>query len=108
MDDHKVFQHLLDIENEAAVLVTDAQAEADRRVAEAETQNRSRYDEIFAKEAEALELNNARLLASIEENYRRQLEEYRESLANISRDMKTFSALAENLLLKSILPDKDS
>ena len=108
MDDHKILQHLLNLENEAAALVNDAQAEADRRVVEGETQNRARHDEVYAKEVEVLELAYAQNLASIKENYSRQLEDYRETLINVSLDAAAFSSLAEKQLFKSILSDKDS
>ena len=98
MDDHEVLQHLLNLEAEAAALVNDAQAEADRRISEGEKLNRSRYDGIYAKEAAALEARFALDLAVFKENYEKQLEEYRESLITQPRDAAAFSSLAEKFL----------
>ena len=46
MDDQELLQHLLDLDNKAAALVSDAQTEADRRITEGEKQNHARYDEV--------------------------------------------------------------
>ena len=98
MDDNDVLQHLLDLENQAAGLVDDAQAEADRRVSEGEKQNRARFDEIYAKEVDALESRYGRNLADIRENYRQQLETYRESLKAQTLDREAFFSLAEKFM----------
>ena len=99
MDDREVLQHLLEIENQAAALVDDAQAEADRRVSEGEKQNRARYDEIHKAEVKTLEVVFAESVAVIKENYRKQLEEYHESLKNMPLDTGAFLSLAERFLI---------
>jgi ABC-type phosphate transport system auxiliary subunit len=85
--------HLLKIEAEAAALVDDAQAEADRRVAGGERQNRARYEERYGQEAAALEAEYTREIAAVRENYKRELDLYRNSLAAVKTDMDGFSAL---------------
>ena len=99
MDDHDVLQHLLNLDTEAAALVDDAQTEADQRITSGEKQNRLRYDEIYAREVEALELSFTRDIAEIKEDYRRQLDLYRENLITMPLNTKAFSSLAEKLLL---------
>jgi len=99
MENNEILQHLLEIESKAATLVDDAQAEADRRVAEAEKQNRARYDEQYAKEVKALEEAFSRDIALAREEYRRQLEEYHNSLKALPPDTKAFFSLAEKLLV---------
>ena len=102
MDDHEILQHLLGLESEAAALVTDAQAEADRRVAEGEKQNRALHEETYTREVEALEADYMQNLASIKENYQKQLDEYREGLKKAVLDTAAFSSLAEDLLIKNV------
>jgi len=99
MENQEILQHLLEIESKAATLVDDAQAEADRRVAEAEKQNRARYDEQYAKEVETLEETFSRDVALAKENYRKQLEDYHDSLKAQPPDTKAFFLLAEKLLV---------
>jgi regulator of protease activity HflC (stomatin/prohibitin superfamily) len=99
MENHEILQHLLEIESKAATLVDDAQAEADRRISEGEKQNRARYDEQYAGEVAALEEAFAADIALARENYRRQLEEYHDSLKAMPSDTKAFFSLAEKLLV---------
>ena len=99
MENHEILQHLLEIENKAATLVDDAQAEADRRVSEGEKQNRARYDELYANEVAALEKAFSADIALARENYRKQLENYHNSLKAQSLDAEAFYALAEKFLV---------
>jgi len=99
MENHEILQHLLEIESKAATLVDDAQAEADRRVSEGEKQNRSLYDEQYANEVAALERAFSADIALARENYRKQLEDYHNSLKAQPLDTKAFYELAEKLLV---------
>jgi regulator of protease activity HflC (stomatin/prohibitin superfamily) len=99
MENHEILQHLLEIESKAATLVDDAQAEADRRVGEGEKQNRARYDEQYAREVAALEGAFSADIALARDNYRKQLEEYHDSLKDAPRDTQAFFSLAEKLLV---------
>ena len=108
MDDYEILQHLLDLEKQAAVLVDDAQAEADRRVSEGEKQNRTRSDEAFAKEVELLEEAYKRNIAAVKESYRRQLDVYRESIERQPVDAEVFSKLAKELLTGAGSPCRET
>ena len=101
MDEDEVLQHLLDLENRAAGLVNDAQAEADRRISEGEKQNRAHYDEIYSAEVAELEASYIQNIARVREDYSDQLEAYLEELKTISLDVTAFSSLAEKLLFKA-------
>jgi len=101
MDEQDVLQHLLDLENRAAALVNDAQAEADRRLSEGEKENRARYDEVYSTEVAELEASYAQNIATVKADYSSQLEAYLESLRSISLDKAAFSSLAEKLLFKA-------
>jgi len=101
MDDHEILQHLLSLENEAAALVDDAQAEADRRVSEGEKINRSRYEETYAREVEALEISYVQKIDAIKEGYRKQLDEYGNNLRTMPSNPDAFCSLAEKLLVNA-------
>ncbi|MDR3173889.1 MAG: hypothetical protein LBU19_06550 [Treponema sp.] len=96
--DLNILGHLLKIEADAAAMVDDAQAEADRRVAESEKQNRARYDEVYGKEALELDGRFEEELSRIHADYQAQLEAYRRSLDSIPVDQGRFSALMDDLL----------
>jgi len=99
MEDHEVLQRLLEIENEAALMVSGAQEEADKRISEGEKQNRARYDEIYAGEVKELDQSFAVDAAETKENYRKQLEAYNDSLKIMPQYKKAFFSLAEKLLI---------
>jgi vacuolar-type H+-ATPase subunit H len=96
--DLDVLAHLLKIEADAAAMVDDAQAEADRRVAEAEKQNRALYDGEYSREALELDRVFEEELSRIRAGYQAQLEAYRKSLNLIPVDQGCFSALMDKLL----------
>ena len=98
MDDHEILQHLLNVEAEAAALVDDAQAEADRRISEGEKKNRAIYDEAYSAEVSALEEELAKSVKAIRDNYRDQLKMYRDSLGAQEPDTASFTGLAKKIL----------
>jgi regulator of protease activity HflC (stomatin/prohibitin superfamily) len=97
--DRNLLRHLLDLETQAAALVDDAQAEADRRVAEGEKRSRARYDEAYAAEVAVLEAAYTTETAAIKADYKRQLDTYHEGLMAMPMDRGAFSVLAERFLL---------
>jgi hypothetical protein len=102
-----ILGHLLKIEADAASLVDDAQAEADRRVAESERQSRSHYDEEYARKAEELDRVFEEEIARIRADYREQLEAYRKGLDAIPVDQGRFSALMDELLTRGPRPARE-
>jgi hypothetical protein len=100
MDEHDILRHLLQVEADAAALVDDAQAEADRRLAEGEKRNRSLYDERYGRETGELEAGYGKEIAGVKEDYQKRLDAYRESLNAITVHRDRFNALADNLFMK--------
>ncbi|MDR0584987.1 MAG: hypothetical protein LBG57_11670 [Treponema sp.] len=98
MNDEEILGHLLKIEAEAAALVNDAQAEADRRVAEGEKQNRADYEERYRAEAERLEAEFQKEKDQVRDQYQKELEAYREKLNAINADTGRFAASLEGFL----------
>jgi hypothetical protein len=92
-----VLRRLLKVESDAAVLVDDAQAEADRRIAEGEKASRARYDERYGREAALLDGEYAGTVQAIKEDYQKRLDAYRESLNGMPVRRDAFFALAERL-----------
>jgi hypothetical protein len=98
--DRTLLRHLLDLETQAAVLVDDAQAEADRRVAEGEKRSRAGYDEAYAAEVAALEAAYTAETAAIKADYKGQLDAYREGLMAMPVNRGAFSVLAERFFIR--------
>jgi vacuolar-type H+-ATPase subunit H len=101
-DNDGVLAHLLKVESEAAALVDDAQAEADKRLADGEKQNRAAYDEQYGREAAAREADYQKEIESINAQYQKQLAEYKEKLNAINADTGRFSAFVEELLAEGV------
>jgi vacuolar-type H+-ATPase subunit H len=98
VNDDNALGHLLQIEAEAVALVNDAQAEADRRIAEAEKQNRVAYDERYRAEAEKLEAEYQKEKDTVKDLYNKEIEAYSEKLSAITTNVDRFSALLNELL----------
>jgi hypothetical protein len=98
--DQDVLRHLLDIEADAQSLVDDAQAEADRRRAEMEKQNRARYEERYTREAAFLDSRYESEIGAIRDDYNRRLDEYRLSLEDRKPDYAEFCRLLDGFLGK--------
>jgi hypothetical protein len=103
-----ILGHLLKVEADAASLVDDAQAEADRRIAESERRNRSRYDEEYAEKAGELDRAFEAEIGRIRADYQDQLETYRKSLDAIPVDQGRFSALMDELLAAGPRPGREA
>ncbi|MDR0878803.1 MAG: hypothetical protein LBN21_12185 [Treponema sp.] len=99
-DNDGVLAHLLKVESEAAALVDDAQAEADRRITDGEKQNRAAYDERYGREAAEEEADYQKEIESVKNQYKKELEAYKEKLNAINADTGRFEALMEELLAK--------
>jgi len=98
MDNDEVLGHLLKIESEAAALVNDAQAEADRRVLEAEKQNHAAYEERYRNEGERLENEFQASKEKIRRQYQTELESYSNKITSLHVDVNRFSALLDRLV----------
>jgi len=101
-EDKDVLHHLLHLEEQASALVNDAQAEADRRTAEAENRNRTHHDEAYAAEVARLEAGYAGEINAVREEYKKQLDAYRAELLARPADKNAFNALAEKFLVRGM------
>jgi len=93
MENENTLDHLFKIEAEAAALVNDAQAEADRRIHENEEKMRASYEERFRTEAQARETNLKIGKEKLKEQYQNAIEEYRKEISSINVNIESFTAL---------------
>jgi vacuolar-type H+-ATPase subunit H len=102
MDNDRALEHLLKIESDAAALVSDAQAEADRRVQESEKKNREAFEQQYKTEAEMRDNALRGEREKIKKQYQKELEDYRQEISGISSDIQAFSALLSEYYLKEL------
>jgi len=100
MDNDEVLGHLLKIESEASALVNDTQAEADRRVLEAEKQNHAAFDERYHRESERLESEYNAFREKMRQQYQAELAAYKEKVSSISVSLDRFSALLDKFVME--------
>ena len=98
MDNDEVLGHLLKIESDAAALVNDAQTEADRRIAEAEKQNRASYEERYHAELKRLENEFQKCRELVQQQYQEEIDTYREEVSSVNVDVNAFSVLLDRLV----------
>jgi len=93
MANENTLDHLLKIEAEAAALVNDAQAEADRRIHENEEKMRTSYEERFRLEAQARELSLKNETNKLKEQYQNEIDDYVKEISSINVDVERFTSL---------------
>ncbi len=100
MDEQDILHHLLEVESEAASLVYDAQVEADKRVAENEKQNRSRFDDQYTQAVALLEKDYQNAIAKVKHEYDEELDTYRAGFKNRTVNNENFITLAQLFLFE--------
>ena len=98
MDNDDTLGRLLKIEKEAASLVSDAQAEADRRVAESERQNRAISEKKYREHEQKLEEELNKKTEEIKADFKNRIEAHLEELSLMKIDTKGFSSLLDNYI----------
>ena len=93
-----VINHLLEVERRASGMTSDAQAEADKRIAayrtEAESDYKKQHDEILAK----FESDYATRTKAIDEKHAEMIAAYRSEIQNTTQDTGAFYKLLDTLL----------
>lgn len=98
MEDQKILQHLLKVEEKASGLVNDAQAEADRRIARGDAAFRAAYEERIAKESEALEKLYKKETEEARLEYEKQVQSCREEFGSLAVNGGEFAGFLESCL----------
>ncbi|MCL2765995.1 MAG: hypothetical protein FWD40_12080 [Treponema sp.] len=95
-------EHLLQIEAEAAALVNSAQEEANRRLRENEEKNRIFYEERLKTEMQIRQASLEKEKEKINEQYQKELNEYRNEIEYINADTQKFNALFNSYIKKAV------
>ena len=98
MGNVNTLDNLLQIETQAAALVNDAQAEADRRIHESETKNHTAYEECFRAKVQKLETLLKEEKEKTKKRYQDELDDYRKKISTVDADYERFSVLLNEYL----------
>ena len=98
MENENTLDHLMKIEAQAAVLVDDAQAEAERRIHENEEKNRALFEERIKAETEKRETLLKKETEETRIQYQQTIEIYKKEISGVSVDEKHFISLLNEFL----------
>jgi vacuolar-type H+-ATPase subunit H len=98
MNNDEIIGHLLKIESEASTMVDEAQAEADKRLLEADRQYHVTFEERYSQERKRLENEFQATKEKVQQQYQAELETCRKNVAGINSDTNRFSTLLNKLV----------
>jgi len=91
--------HLLEIEKQASGLISDAQIEADKRLAEARAKYNSEYKTKYETVASDLEKKYQKDYDEVTKKYAEEIESYKKSLEEKNKNKEAFTQVIEKLLM---------
>lgn len=93
-----VINHLLEVEQNAAALIQDAQIEADKRInaakIQAESMYKERYDKLVAEQEDLFAKKSSEIAAK----YEQAVSEYKQRIVVSEKHLPAFSELLDNIL----------
>ena len=93
-----VISHLIDVEHRAAVLTTEAQEEADKRISAARAKADDAFKTQYASIISAEEAQYAAKTAALTERYEKTISAYKAQIRASAKDEAAFTALLDKLL----------
>lgn len=95
-----VISHLLNVEAQASDLVKEAQDEANKRLSSVRAKADAEFKEKFDKIVAGLEKTYSDKISTIDENHKKNLEEYKSSVENSEQDKDNFNVFLKKLLVE--------
>jgi len=95
-----VIGHLIDIEQQAATLLFDAQTESDRRITEAKTKADDQYKAGYEKIVASLEDSFNNRKQSLLDGHQKQIDEFKNRIESQPKTEEQFNQLLKELLEK--------
>jgi len=93
-----VINHLLEVEKNASGVIDSAKAEADKRITEAKAkynqEYKAKYDALSSEKEKAFQEK----VASLEENHKSAVEDFKKSLETKPQNQEQFNKLLDSLL----------
>ena len=101
MNETDVIGHLIQIESEAADMLLNAQAEADKRITEAKQKADTIYKEKYEELIKTLENDFFQQKSEIDSNYDKNFEEFRATISTVNQDKRALNTKLESYLFGS-------
>ena len=93
-----ILGHLIDVEHKAASMLSEAQAEADRRATRARQTAEAEYRERYTQRVEQMEADADERMQAISTEYDARFDTYKAAIGNCTQDTAAFNALLKKLL----------
>ncbi len=98
MEDFDMIKHLLEVESEASVMVTEAQKISDEKIAAAKAEAETIFKNRYSGSVKVIETKESSELNSITESHNKQFDDYKQNLLKSELDKKSFNSLLDKLL----------
>lgn len=93
-----VISHLLKVESDASVLVSEAKAEATKRVAKTQAEAEEAVKKQVEQLRQKLDADYSEKIKALSENHKKIIDEYRETVEAVEKDTEAFDSLLTKLL----------
>ena len=92
--------HLLEVEQRATELTSQAQIDADKKIAAAKAQADSEFKVQYEKIVAEFEQNYAQKTASLDDKNQEEISSYKKRISESALDVKAFNSFLESVLAK--------
>ncbi len=97
-DEQDTIAHLLQIEEEAAELISQAQIQSEKEISAARAQADSEYNQKYETMASQMEGDYNSKIAGMDQAHKNQLDEYKSQIEQTPKDLDAFNNLLEKIL----------
>lgn len=92
--------HLLEVEQKATELTSQAQLDADKKIAQAKAQADSQFKSEYEKIVAECEQNYAQRTASLDDKNLEEISSYKSKISESALDVKAFNSFLDSVLAK--------
>ncbi len=100
MSDKEVYtiSHLLEVEQKASELIAQAQADADKKIADAKSKADAMFQEQYTKIVSDCENSYSAKTSALSQENTRKIEDYKKTISASGQDRKTFNSYLDSIL----------
>ena len=93
-----IIQHLINIEKDAAQMLSDAKVQADKKIAEARFEAENSFKEKYAEVSKRLSAEEESEKKECDTSHAEVVRQYKDKLSSTAKDVKAFNSLLDELL----------
>lgn len=97
-EEQDTIAHLLQVEEEAAELIREAQSQSDKEISDAKTQAQNDFESRYQSLASQMEEDFNKKIQEIDGLHKNQIEQYKSQIEQTPKDQSAFDALLKKIL----------